>query len=154
MTNNMSSRSEESKWNECQPGMLSNYASATVKPATTLGTTKIAGLSLAVACGIVVLFFSSRLFTPGASNNELPYKGGLTCVEVMDSMPRYFDDSMTTELLQRTNQHLVDCGPCRVAFEKEASSRGVEFQIASGYSPVLPTRPRMYSSLAVVSFRP
>lgn len=152
MTNNVSNQSEESQWSSCRPGMLSSYA-ASVKPTSSAGTTKIAGLSLAVACGIVVLFFSSKLLSP-STNTDLPFKGGLTCVEVMDSMPRYFDDSMTNDTHLKTNKHLVDCPPCRVAFEAEAKSRGIKLQLAAcDYSPAMPNRRSLYSSLAVVNFR-
>ncbi|GAB5405614.1 MAG: hypothetical protein Aurels2KO_38450 [Aureliella sp.] len=159
----MNSNSEETnsvdQWTPCEPGTLTQYATARVESGAKASSMKIAGLSLAVACGLVAVIFSSSLFLPngGDSNAELPYLGGLACTAVVDSMPDYFEGSLDEETHRKTTKHLLDCPACLAKFEKDAAARGktVDLTLAStGFSPATqwPLQSTTHSSLAVVSW--
>ncbi len=157
MNANFENHSSDEQWTECEPGVLTNYATS-VRPASSVSTLKITGLSLAVACGMVVIIFSSSLWTPKneVEQAELPFKGGLTCSSVLESMPSYFDANLDAEMHMLTTKHLLDCPPCLAKFEQEAASRGVEVDVtlvSMNYSPIMdwPAPGELYSSLSVVA---
>ncbi len=148
------------KWTQCEPGTLTKCAAAAnVQPLASALPMKIAGLSLAVACGLVALMFSSSLWLPAgdSQNTELPYLGGLTCSTVVDSMPEYFGHELDEQTHRKTTKHLIDCPPCLAKFEREAASRGIKVDLtvaSADYSPAMdwPADSFTRSSLAVVSW--
>lgn len=147
------------QWNQCEPGTLTKCAAAAVRPRGSASPMKMAGLSLAVACGLVALMFSAPLFLPSgeSQNAELPYLGGLSCATVVESMPEYFEDGLDEQTHRQTTKHLLDCPPCLAKFEREAASRGLEVDLTFAsveYAPAMvwPADPLSNSSLAVVSW--
>ncbi|HBE71520.1 MAG TPA: hypothetical protein DDW52_25520 [Planctomycetaceae bacterium] len=107
-------------WSQCEPGLLTNRAKPTGTPYV-----RMAGLSAAVACGIVAVVFSAGLLTSSGRTSQ-----ALSCTDVIDQESGYFADNLAADERRRVNQHLLVCERCRTHYEKTARAKNVRLDLS------------------------
>lgn len=103
------SQHAEDDWLPCPPGTLTGLSSALKRQerwAQVQRVSSVAGaLLIAVAAGV---WFSNQQ-APAPDNFSF---GGITCMEVRDSLPKMMDGSASEELMMKVQVHLAECPQC------------------------------------------
>ncbi len=103
------SQQTEDGWLPCPPGTLvglsTNLKSQERWTQVRRVSSVAAGLIIAVAAGI---WYSGQQ-PPGMENHSY---GGITCMEVRDSMPQMMDGSASEDLMMKVQAHLAECPQC------------------------------------------
>lgn len=146
------------QWEACPPGTLSKF-SALEGTRRAKQQLTYAASALVTGCLLVGAVFWGMRGDEPPSGADLPYLGGLTCVEVLDQMDPFFADELKTDYRVRVDRHLVDCRPCRIAFQRRANELDVELSLVASqdasWSPIRvdvrrELRPRVASILPLL----
>ncbi len=103
------SQHTDDDWLPCPPGTLAGLSSNLKSQERWIQVRRVS--SVAAALMIVVAAGVWYTGQQSAAPENFSY-GGITCVEVRDSLPQMMDGSASEELMMKVQAHLAECPRC------------------------------------------
>ena len=130
------SQHTEDDWLPCPPGTLTGLSSGLKRHERWTQFRRVssvaAALMIVVAAGV---WYSNQ--QPAAPDN-FSY-GGITCVEVRDSLPKMMDGSASEELMMKVQAHLAECPRCAELAKKMKEREMHAATESMPYDPQVPS---------------
>jgi len=103
------SQHAEDGWLPCPPGTLAGLSSNLKSQERWTQVRRVSSVAAALMIAVAAGVWYTGQQPPGMENHSY---GGITCVEVRDSMPQMMDGSASQELMMKVQAHLDECPRC------------------------------------------
>ena len=103
------SQHTEDEWLPCPPGTLAGLSSNLKSQERWTQVRRVSGVAAALMIVVAAGVWYSNQQPPGMENYSY---GGITCMEVRDSLPQMMDGSASEELMMKVQAHLAECPRC------------------------------------------
>ena len=109
-------------WQCCPTGAITDFSA---RDRWRRNTKQLSRISAAVAVGCAMMAAVYFAF-PTPNLIAIPYKGGLSCHEVLENIGPFFGNQLASDYRNRVLKHLGDCPRCDQIYQERAMELGTQ----------------------------